>query len=67
MKGRVQRQERSDEVLQFRLIWGAPTGQSAAYYHDEKGSVPFLTKMKGVGKIRKEGNRPLHLLEEFLD
>ena len=31
MKGRVRRQERSDEFLQFRLIWGVPTGQSAAW------------------------------------
>ena len=31
MKGRERQQERSDEVLQFRLIWGAPTGQSAAW------------------------------------
>jgi len=31
VKGRVRRQERPDEVLQFRLIWGAPIGQSAAW------------------------------------
>ena len=30
MQGRVRRQERSAEVVQFGLIWGAPTGRSAA-------------------------------------
>ena len=31
VQGRVRRQERSAEVLQFRLIWGTSTGQSAAW------------------------------------